>query len=82
MHAAVFNLNYSSLVEAYYHAQGFSVFVQNFPDKKKLINIRVEFIGSLFMFSDIITLRRYQNLSLDIYIVMILKRREATIAKH
>lgn len=33
MHAAVFNLNYSSLVEAYYHAQGFSVFVQNFPDK-------------------------------------------------
>ena len=34
------------------------------------------------MFSDIITLRRYQNLSLDIYIVMILKHREATIAKH
>lgn len=46
------------------------------------MNIRVEFIGSLFMFPDIITLRRYQNLSLDIYIVMILKRREATTAKH
>lgn len=46
------------------------------------MNIRVEFIGSLFMFSDIIILRRYQNLSLDIYIVMILKRREGTTAKH
>lgn len=46
------------------------------------MNIRIEFIGSLFMFSDIIILRRYQNLSLDIYIVMILKRREATTAKH
>ena len=46
------------------------------------MNIRVEFIGSFFIFSDIITLRRYQNLSLGIYIVMILKRREATTAKH